>query len=122
MDYKKHEGEDPQLQPLRNRYQTLLHGLQQAVAEEVSDPRLQPFRIGLNTCMSDNQGLAQLLINKGVITEVEYLQAIADELEQLVHAYEQQVLKRTGRRVRYGAQVQTTVTETMPAKSEKADG
>lgn len=74
-------------------YQRALHGMQAGVAMKMNhDPKeTEPkhLRVGINAAMSDQGALAQLLIRKGVITEAEYLQAIAQGMEHERSLYEQ---------------------------------
>lgn len=45
------------------------------------------LRVGVNSALSDAGGLVRLLIAKGVITEEEYREAIADAMEREVQRY-----------------------------------
>ena len=58
------------------------------------------LRTGLNLVMSDHGSLAGLLIGKGIITEDEYLQAIADGAEREQHRYEAILSERFGKPVK----------------------
>lgn len=71
------------------RYEIAAHGMQSATAMQIS--RLgengvaadaKHLRVGVNSAMVDSGSLAQLLIKKGVITSVEYLEALADGMER----------------------------------------
>ncbi len=57
------------------------------------------LRVGLNNVMSDHGSLADLLIRKGVFTEDEYLNAIADGIEREQARYEQFLTARFGSKV-----------------------
>lgn len=76
-------------------YEAALHGMQSAVAYEMNkrsaptDPK--HLRVGVNAAMSDHAALAFLLIEKGVITEDEYLEALRQSMNNEVHRYEQSV-------------------------------
>jgi hypothetical protein len=54
------------------------------------------LRVGLNNVMSDHGSLAALLVEKGVITEAEYLEAIAAGIEREQSRYEQLLTERFG--------------------------
>lgn len=45
------------------------------------------FRLGINTALRDLESLSKLLIAKGLLTDAEYQQAMADGMEQLVRDY-----------------------------------
>lgn len=60
------------------------------------------LRVGINSAMSDQGALARLLIAKGVITEDEYTEAIAEGMRREVALYEQTLSKQLGRRVTLG--------------------
>lgn len=71
------------------RYQAAAHAVQSALAAVLgalgpkaagADPK--HLRTGLNLVMADHGSLADLLIRKGVITEEEYLEAIAAGTER----------------------------------------
>ena len=53
-----------------------------------SDTSLKQLRAGINSSMVDSAAMARLLMEKGVITDVEYRKALADEAEREVHRYE----------------------------------
>ena len=68
------------------RHERAAHAVQTGVAYEMefnrrlSEPK--HLRTGINMAMSDQAGLARLLIEKGVITHEEYCRAVADEAER----------------------------------------
>jgi hypothetical protein len=76
----------------RERWQAAAHAMQSGVAMEMNfnpdptDPK--HLRVGINTTLTDHGSLVRLLIAKGVITEAEYLKAIADGMEQEKARYE----------------------------------
>jgi acyl-CoA reductase-like NAD-dependent aldehyde dehydrogenase len=57
------------------------------------------LRTGINAAMSDQGGLATLLIAKGVFTRAEYAEAIADAMEKEAAEYEKLVSERVGKKV-----------------------
>lgn len=85
-----------------DRYLAAAHAMQSGVAAEMGLPgRSAPtepkhLRVGVNTAMVGHAGLAQLLINKGLITEDEYTAAIADAMEAEVARYEQRLQEHLG--------------------------
>lgn len=49
------------------------------------------LRVGINSAMSDQAGLVKLLIEKGVITEEEYIRAIAGAMENEAERYQKKL-------------------------------
>lgn len=70
------------------RYRAAAHAMQSGVAYEMSiNPESagttpKHLRVGVNAAMAEQSGLARLLIAKGIITEAEYLKAVADAMER----------------------------------------
>jgi hypothetical protein len=60
------------------------------------------LRVGINTALSDVGGLVTLLIRKGVFTEEEYVEALADAMEREAAGYEARLRRRFGARVTLG--------------------
>lgn len=56
-------------------------------------------RVGINTALRDTASLVGLLIAKGMITEAEYLKAIADGMEQEVRELEARLTQAYGGKV-----------------------
>ncbi len=54
------------------------------------------LRVGVNSAMSDQGGLAQLLIAKGVFTLDEYEKAVADAMEREVESYRKLIQEKLG--------------------------
>lgn len=59
-------------------------------------------RHGLNSCFVNDEGLATLLIAKGIITRPEYHEAIADAAERERARYEKLLTERFGKPVTLG--------------------
>lgn len=74
------------------RWMAASHAMQSGVAMEMNHrPELtQPkhLRVGVNTALADHGSLVRLLIAKGIITELEYLEAIAEGMEREKANYE----------------------------------
>jgi len=85
------------------RYVAAQHAMQAGVAvdEGRGSKSLQPkfLRVGINTAMCDHAALVRLLIAKGVLTEEEYLGAIADEMEREAKRYEARLSEELGTKV-----------------------
>lgn len=85
------------------RHRNAAHAMQSGVAMEMS---LNPspttpkhLRVGINAAMSDHAGFVRLLIAKGVITELEYVTAIADQMEQEAKDYEARLSTSMGGKI-----------------------
>lgn len=78
-----------------DRYMELAHAMQSGVAAEISlkgehqagaSPKY--LRVGINSAFVNDDGLATLLVEKGIITREEYVQAITDAMQREVDRYE----------------------------------
>lgn len=84
------------------RYQDSMHRVQTAIAALLGrDPDLdrcsrKHMRVGIDMSKADAAGLATLLIDKGVFTMAEYLDAIAHSAEIEANAYEREVQETFG--------------------------
>ncbi len=72
----------------QDRYLAAAHAMQTGVALEMQQ-HSQPtepkhLRVGINVAMCDHAALVRLLIDKGVISDAEYMKALADEMEREV--------------------------------------
>jgi hypothetical protein len=75
---------DPELVALNHRYHAAAHGVQSAIAFEINTfgdkaagADHKHLRVGLSMTLVDSSSIAMLLMQKGLITEREYLEAIA---------------------------------------------
>ena len=82
----------------RQRYVTAAHGMQAGVDVKMNydatETTPKHLRVGVNAAMSDQGALARLLIDKGLITEDEYMAAIADGMERERDSYQQWIQDR----------------------------
>jgi hypothetical protein len=85
------------------RYARAAHRVQSAVAFDPDRPRdpYKDLRTGLNLSKADQAGLVRLLIRKGVITEEEYVEAVATSAETEASDREDELS------VRYGINIST---------------
>lgn len=84
---------------LCRRYQAALHAMQSGVAlklEKGGPEHPKHYRVGINAAMVDASAMAKLLIRKGIITQTEYLEAVAVEMEAEKARYEAELSKRFG--------------------------
>lgn len=88
------------------RYHAAAHAMQSGVAAEMgiadrahaTEPK--HLRVGVNSAMVNDRAIAELLIAKGVITEDEYVAAVADAMEAEAVDYEQRLQEYYGPGVR----------------------
>lgn len=68
------------------RYKAAAHAMQTGVAAKMNYDQAETapkhLRVGINSAMVEHSALAALLIEKGVISEAEYLTALADGMER----------------------------------------
>lgn len=73
------------------RYDVAAHAMQSGVEFEMyhdskpTEPK--HLRAGVNSALANCAGIAKLLITKGIITEEEYVKAMADAMEAEVERY-----------------------------------
>ena len=90
-------------------YHAAAHAMQSGVAAEMGQDEIhgtvhaastpKHLRVGINAAMSDHAGLAALLIDKGLITREEYIQAITASMNDEVYRYEAELSERLGTKV-----------------------
>lgn len=88
------------------RYKRATHAMQSGVAQSLSmgveaakDCEPKHLRVGINAAMADAGALVKLLVDKGVITRVEYLEALAEGMEREKVSYEVTLSERLGAKV-----------------------
>lgn len=85
------------------RYNAAAHAMQSGVAMEMSagskDTEPKHLRVGVNSALVNDEGLAALLIEKGIFTEDEYVKAIADAMEREKVRYEERLSATCHKRV-----------------------
>lgn len=84
----------------RERYEAAIHAMQTGVEMKMNyesrETTPKHLRVGVNAAMSDQAGLAELLIAKGVFTEDEYTKAMADAAEREAALYEREINEHFG--------------------------
>ncbi len=89
---------------MKDLYYVAMHRIQTAIAFLMNcDPNysaVEPkhMRVGIDLSKSDQAGLATLLIEKGIFTKEEYIEAILKSAQQEADAYEAQVQAVIGNR------------------------
>lgn len=90
----------------RERYAAAGHAVQSGVATEIgqkgakgaaADPK--HLRTGINMAMCDHTALIRLLIDKRIITDAEYHEALADEAEREKARCEERLTGELGTKV-----------------------
>jgi hypothetical protein len=83
----------------QERYDLHIRRMQTGVAAVKADPNTahhsetepKHLRVGVNAALVDSGALAQLLIEKGIITREEYLKSLADAMEREANKYEKEL-------------------------------
>lgn len=100
------EAELKRLAELRSQYDALLHKMQTGVAVmmEHGSAETEPkhLRVGVNAAMSDAGAIVNLLIQKGLLTEIEVWQALVDGMRREADGYKRDVQKAMGPGVELG--------------------
>lgn len=82
------------------RYVAAAHAMQSGVATKMGyytkDVEPKSLRVGINSAMVEHAALAQLLMSKGIITEEEYLEAIAAGMEREAELYRAELSEHYG--------------------------
>lgn len=90
----------------RTRYVAAAHAMQSGVKADQAlgsnDGTPKHLRVGINTAHADISSLTTLLIQKGLFTELEYLEALADGMEREKARYEALLSEKTGQKVTLG--------------------
>lgn len=83
-----------------DRYRAALHAMQSGVMAKMNinptDTTPKNLRVGINSALVCHFALAKLLIDKKIITEDEYAEAIADAMEQEVKSFEAWLTEHIG--------------------------
>lgn len=96
--------DDEKIAEAQVRYRVALHGVQSGVVMEIelgvaSDATPKHLRVGVNAAMSDHAALVYLLVEKKIITELEYFRSMAKFMEREKESYEKSLSQRLGKRV-----------------------
>ena len=97
---------DKTSEQVRDEYLGLCHAMQSGVAMDMAhgleDTSPKHLRVGINTAKCDHAALVRLLIDKGILTDGDYLTAIRDEMRREVSRYEAEISERVGAKVTLG--------------------
>lgn len=94
------------LEEYRNRYHAAAHAMQTGVKIDQEggskDGTPKHLRVGVNSAMVDSAALAKLLMDKGIITELEYARTLAEGMEAERARYEKLLTERYGKKITLG--------------------
>lgn len=83
------------LEGKRQRYRELCHAMQTGVAyvmeKEPGETTPKHLRVGVNSAMVEHSALSLLLIEKGIISEDEYYDAMNAAMEREVNTYQEKL-------------------------------
>ena len=85
------------------KYLEACHAMQTGVAiwmnHDPHETEPKHLRVGVNSAMCDNAGLAKLLVEKGLITYEEHEKAITESMIEEVQRYTKRIEDITGKKV-----------------------
>lgn len=85
------------------RYNNAQHAMQSGVAFlDKLEGTEKHLRVGINSALVDHGSLVGLLVEKGVITNEEYLEAVATGMEEEVARYEAAIARTIGANITLG--------------------
>jgi hypothetical protein len=94
------EADKKRFEELFDQYIELAHSVQAGVGTRIElDPTFatkKDMRTGIDTQKADMSGLVNLLIMKGVFTDVEYMEAIVASMKQEKELWEAEISKMLG--------------------------
>ena len=95
------DNDNPVVQALQKRYAALCHAMQSGVTFTQDKTGQEPkhLRVGVNTSLVNSSALAALLMKKGLITPMEYWEALVEGMEAEVKDYEARLSSQFGKPV-----------------------
>jgi len=103
--------EDEEMEKLQARYARAMHAIQSGVAIQMTlveqgsvegETAPKHLRVGVNSALLNDSALAGLLIAKGVITKLEYVEAVTVEAEKEQAEYEKKLQEQMGCAIKLG--------------------
>lgn len=95
--------EEATLDALKAEYLALSHAMQSGVAicnqRGDSEGTSKHLRTGVNSAMVETSALVRLLIDKGIITDVDWHLMLVQGMREEVSRYEKRLSERTGAKV-----------------------
>lgn len=90
----------PRLDDLKREYLRLAHAMQAGVAMwqnyDPSETTPKHLRTGVNSAMADHGALVKLLIDKGILTEEEYMGYLIEYMAREVEGYKKLIRDHLG--------------------------
>lgn len=85
---------------LTARYNAAAHAMQSGVAMwmnyDAAETRPKDLRVGVNSALVSNGALVKLLVEKGIITDEEYMTSLIEMMEREVEDYRQRIEQHLG--------------------------
>lgn len=95
-----------ELQAIMDEYEALCHAMQSGVAAKqfVSGSETQPkhLRVGINNALVSQAVLVKILVDKRIITDLEYFTALRDAMKKEVESYEEYLSHQHGTTIKLG--------------------
>ena len=100
-EYTNPTDVSPRIEAAARRYDAAAHAVQSGIALKLElDPKNfgtpKDLRVGVDSSMSSHAGLVSLLMEKGVFTHEEYVEAMADAMEREQAMWENILTRETG--------------------------
>lgn len=93
------------LDELREKYVALCHAMQSGVAfkmeHEPAETQPKHLRVGVNSAMVDTGTIVKLLLDKGLITEIEFYEALVHTMEREVESYTKYAQEKLGTKITF---------------------
>lgn len=87
--------EKEQVAELKEQYRVLMHAVQTGVAYTLEfnsqEGTAKHLRVGVNSALINQCAIVKLLINRGIITELEYWEAVVEQTKLEVTSYEEKL-------------------------------
>jgi hypothetical protein len=88
------------------RYMKAAHAMQSGVAfkmeKDPSETKPKHLRVGINSVLSNNAAIAELLIERGIFTKEDYMSKMADKMEEEAEDYRQELESLFGVHIELG--------------------
>ncbi len=89
------------------RYMHHLHRMQTGISYlqqfDPSSGSPKHLRVGINSGKVEHGALVKLLVEKGIITDAEYMTAMADAVQEEADRYEQELSEKYGANIKLGS-------------------
>jgi hypothetical protein len=97
---------EERMEAAKQRYLAAAHAVQSGVMAKMKHDKSfvsrKQMRTGIDCQKADMEGLVTLLISKGIISEVEYMEALAVSMERERQRWEQEISNLVGTPVTLG--------------------